>query len=112
MFERFTNHARHVVVLSQEEARRLHHNYIGTEHILLGLLGERSGIAFRVLDGLGMTLDGVRQEVTDVVGPWNCRCARRWRCATTSSARSTSCSASSGRATGSPPRSCETTPTC
>ena len=68
MFERFSNHARHVVVLSQEEARRLHHNYIGTEHILLGLLGERSGVAFRVLDGLGMTLDGVRQEVTDVVG--------------------------------------------
>ena len=68
MFERFTNHARHVVVLAQEEARRLHHNYIGTEHILLGLLGERSGVAFRVLDDYGMTLDGVRQEITDVVG--------------------------------------------
>jgi ATP-dependent Clp protease ATP-binding subunit ClpA len=68
MFERFTNHARHVVVLAQEEARQLHHNYIGTEHILLGLLGEPTGIAFRVLDGHGMTLEGVRQEVTGVVG--------------------------------------------
>jgi ATP-dependent Clp protease ATP-binding subunit ClpC len=68
MFERFTTHARHVVVLSQEEARRMQHNYIGTEHILLGLLGERTGAAFRVLDGSGMTLDGVRQEVTGIVG--------------------------------------------
>jgi len=68
MFERFTNHARHVVVLAQEEARQLRHNYIGTEHILLGLLGEPTGVAFRVLDGHGMTLEGVRQEVTDVVG--------------------------------------------
>ena len=68
MFERFTPQARHVVVLAQEEARRLNHNYIGTEHILLGLLGER-GIARRVLETLGMTLDGVRQEVTDLVGP-------------------------------------------
>ena len=68
MFERFTNHARHVVVLSQEEARRLQHNYIGTEHILLGLLGEPAGAAFRVLDSHGMTLEGVRQEITDIVG--------------------------------------------
>jgi ATP-dependent Clp protease ATP-binding subunit ClpA len=68
MFERFTNHARHVVVLAQEEARQLHHNYIGTEHILLGLLGEPTGVAFRVLDGHGMTLEGVRQEVAGVVG--------------------------------------------
>jgi ATP-dependent Clp protease ATP-binding subunit ClpA len=68
MFERFTNHARHVVVLAQDEARRLQHNYIGTEHILLGLLGEPTGVAFRVLDGHGMTLEGVRQEVTGVVG--------------------------------------------
>ena len=45
MFERFTNSARHVVVLAQEEARRLQHNYIGTEHILLGLLGEPEGVA-------------------------------------------------------------------
>jgi ATP-dependent Clp protease ATP-binding subunit ClpA len=71
MFERFTGRARHVVVLAQEEARRLNHNYIGTEHILLGLLGERGGggIACRVLESFGMTLDGVRQEVTDLVGP-------------------------------------------
>ena len=68
MFERFTNHARHVVVLAQEEARQLHHNYIGTEHILLGLLGEPSGAAFRVLDSHGMTLEGVRQEITSIVG--------------------------------------------
>ena len=68
MFERFTNQARHVVVLAQEEARRLNHNYIGTEHILLGLLGER-GIACRVLQGVGMTLDGAREEVRGVVGP-------------------------------------------
>ena len=68
MFERFTDMARHVVVLAQEEARRLNHNYIGTEHILLGLLGEPRGIAFRALEGVGMSLDGVRQEVADLVG--------------------------------------------
>ena len=68
MFERFTNRARHVVVLAQEEARRLNHNYIGTEHILLGLLGER-GIAGRVLGGVGMSLDGAREEVRGAVGP-------------------------------------------
>ena len=62
MFERFTNHARHVVVLSQEEARRLQHNYIGTEHILLGLLGEPAGAAFRVLDSHGMTLERAAGE--------------------------------------------------
>jgi ATP-dependent Clp protease ATP-binding subunit ClpA len=68
MFERFTAYARHVVVLAQEEARRLNHNYIGTEHILLGLLGESDGIAFRVLQDIGMSLDSARQEVTAVVG--------------------------------------------
>jgi ATP-dependent Clp protease ATP-binding subunit ClpC len=68
MFERFTAHARHVVVLAQEEARKLNHNYIGTEHILLGLLGEPEGIGFRVLESFGMSLDGVRQEVTGLVG--------------------------------------------
>jgi ATP-dependent Clp protease ATP-binding subunit ClpC len=67
MFERFTAYARHVVVLAQEEARRLNHNYIGTEHILLGLLGEPDGIAFRVLESFGLTLDGARQEVTGIV---------------------------------------------
>jgi ATP-dependent Clp protease ATP-binding subunit ClpA len=69
MFERFTNRARHVVVLSQEEARLLSHNYIGTEHILLGLLGEPAGIAYRVLEAQGMTLQGVRQEVAELIGP-------------------------------------------
>jgi ATP-dependent Clp protease ATP-binding subunit ClpC len=68
MFERFTNRARHVVVLSQEEARRLHHNYIGTEHILLGILGEPEGIGFQVLESFGITLDGVRQEVVAMIG--------------------------------------------
>jgi ATP-dependent Clp protease ATP-binding subunit ClpA len=68
MFERFTNKARHVVVLAQEEARSLHHNYIGTEHLLLGLFGEPASAAGRVLDRLGMTHDGVRMEVTDKVG--------------------------------------------
>jgi len=67
MFERFTPHARHVVVLAQEEARRLQHNYIGTEHILLGLLGEPEGLAFRVLAGSGMSLTGTRQEVAAIV---------------------------------------------
>ncbi len=68
MFERFTNRARHAVVLAQEEARRLQHNYIGTEHILLGLLGEPGGVAFRALEGFEMSLDGAREEVKAIVG--------------------------------------------
>jgi ATP-dependent Clp protease ATP-binding subunit ClpA len=68
MFERFTNKARHVVVLSQEEARRLSHNYIGTEHILLGLLGEPDGVAYKVLATFNLTLAGVREEVAQLVG--------------------------------------------
>jgi ATP-dependent Clp protease ATP-binding subunit ClpC len=68
MFERFTNRARHVVVLSQEEARLLNHNYIGTEHILLGLLGEPESVAGEVLAGFGFTIDGVREEVAAKVG--------------------------------------------
>jgi len=68
MFERFTNRARHVVVLAQEEARLLHHNYIGTEHILLGLLGEPDGFGARVLAGFGMTREGVREDVRAIVG--------------------------------------------
>jgi ATP-dependent Clp protease ATP-binding subunit ClpA len=67
MFERFTSRARHVVVLAQEEARRLHHNYIGTEHILLGLLGEPDAVAGRVLAGFGMSLEATRSEVTAIV---------------------------------------------
>jgi ATP-dependent Clp protease ATP-binding subunit ClpC len=68
MFERFTNRARHVVVLSQEEARLLNHNYIGTEHILLGLLGEPESVGGHVLAGFGFTLEGVREEVAAKVG--------------------------------------------
>ena len=68
MFERFTNRARHVVVLAQEEARRQHHNYIGTEHVLLGLLGEPDGLAARALQRFGMSLDGTRQEITAIIG--------------------------------------------
>jgi ATP-dependent Clp protease ATP-binding subunit ClpC len=67
MFERFTNRARHVVVLAQEEARRLHHNYIGTEHILLGLLAEPDSVGGRVLTGFGMSLESTRDEVTAIV---------------------------------------------
>jgi ATP-dependent Clp protease ATP-binding subunit ClpA len=68
MFERFTNPARRVVVLSQEEARRLKHNYIGTEHILLALLHRDSGIPVRVLEAYGISLVATRQEVIDIVG--------------------------------------------
>jgi Clp amino terminal domain, pathogenicity island component len=68
MFERFTNRARHVVVLAQEEARLLDHNYIGTEHILLGLLGEPESIGGKVLATFGITRDGAREEVTAKVG--------------------------------------------
>jgi ATP-dependent Clp protease ATP-binding subunit ClpA len=69
MFERFTDRARRVVVLAQEEARQLHHNYIGTEHILLALLGEGNGVAFRVLDRFGMSLEGTREKVKAIVPP-------------------------------------------
>src|SRR6476661_4535795 len=68
MFERFTNRARHVVVLAQEEARLLNHNYIGTEHVLLGLLGEPESVGGTVLTNFGMTRDGVRAEVEEAVG--------------------------------------------
>jgi ATP-dependent Clp protease ATP-binding subunit ClpC len=68
MFERFTDKARHVVVLAQEEARRLKHNYIGTEHILLGLLGETEGIGAQALAKFDLTLDVARREVEARVG--------------------------------------------
>ncbi len=68
MFERFTDRARRVVVISQEEARRLQHNYIGTEHILLGLLAIRGGVAYKILDQFGMSPDAVREEVVAQVG--------------------------------------------
>ncbi len=68
MFERFTERARQVVVLAQEEARRLSHNYIGTEHILLGLLREEEGLAARVLESLDVTIERVRTEIRRLVG--------------------------------------------
>jgi ATP-dependent Clp protease ATP-binding subunit ClpA len=67
MFERFTNQARHAIVLAQEEARELHHNYIGTEHVLLGLLGEQ-GSASEALERFGLSLEGTREEVEAIVG--------------------------------------------
>jgi hypothetical protein len=68
MFQRFTDRARQVVVLAQEEARRLDHNYIGTEHILLGLIHEGEGVAAKALESLGISLDAVRQQVEEIIG--------------------------------------------
>ncbi|TQM65864.1 ATP-dependent Clp protease ATP-binding subunit [Klugiella xanthotipulae] len=68
MFERFTDRARRVVVLAQEEAKMLNHNYIGTEHILLGLIHEGEGVAAKALESLGISLDAVREQVTDIIG--------------------------------------------
>jgi ATP-dependent Clp protease ATP-binding subunit ClpA len=68
MFERFTDGSRRVVVLAQEEARMLNHNYIGTEHILLGLLREGDGYAATALESLGISLDAVRQQVEEIIG--------------------------------------------
>jgi hypothetical protein len=68
MFERFTDRARRVVVLAQEEARHLDHNYIGTEHILLGLIHEGEGVAARALTELDISLEAVRGEVMEIVG--------------------------------------------
>jgi ATP-dependent Clp protease ATP-binding subunit ClpC len=68
MFERFTHRAQRVVVLAQEEARMLNHNYIGTEHILLGLIHEGEGVAAKALESLGISLEGVRQQVEEIIG--------------------------------------------
>ena len=68
MFERFTDRARRVVVLAQEEAKMLNHNYIGTEHILLGLIHEGEGVAAKALEQLDISLDAVREQVTDIIG--------------------------------------------
>jgi Clp amino terminal domain, pathogenicity island component len=68
MFERFTDRARRSIVLAQEEARRMQHNYIGTEHVLLGLLGEETGVAARVAKGFGLTLDVGRDDVLAIIG--------------------------------------------
>jgi ATP-dependent Clp protease ATP-binding subunit ClpA len=68
MFERFTDRARRVVVLAQEEARMLNHNYIGTEHILLALIRENRGVAARALELLGVTEEAARQQVEQIIG--------------------------------------------
>jgi ATP-dependent Clp protease ATP-binding subunit ClpC len=68
VFERFTDRARRVVVLAQEEARLLNHNYIGTEHILLGLIHEGEGVAAKALESLGISLEAVRQQVEEIIG--------------------------------------------
>jgi ATP-dependent Clp protease ATP-binding subunit ClpA len=68
VFERFTDRARRVVVLAQEEARMLNHKYLGTEHILLGLIHEGEGVAARALESLGISLEAVRQQVEEIIG--------------------------------------------
>jgi ATP-dependent Clp protease ATP-binding subunit ClpC len=69
MFERFTDRARRVVVLAQEESQRLSHNYIGSEHLLLGLLAEQEGVAARALQSLNVTLTAAREQVEEMIGP-------------------------------------------
>ena len=109
MFERFTDQARRIVVLAQEEARMLNHNYIGTEHILLALIHEGTGTAASALESLGITEEAARQQVEQIIGrgqrearghiPFiprakktlELRCARLSRSAITSSGASTSC---------------------
>jgi ATP-dependent Clp protease ATP-binding subunit ClpC len=68
VFERFTDRARRVVVLAQEEARMLSHNYIGTEHILLGLIHEREGVAATTLESMNISLEAVRREIEEIIG--------------------------------------------
>jgi ATP-dependent Clp protease ATP-binding subunit ClpC len=76
MFERFTDRARRVIVLAQDEARMLNHNYIGTEHLLLGLIHEGDGFAAKALESLGISLDVIREQVEGIIGrgeqaPWS-----------------------------------------
>ena len=68
MFERFTDRARRVVVLAQEEARMLNHSYIGTEHILLGLIHEGEGVAAKALESMDISLGAVREKVQEDIG--------------------------------------------
>ena len=68
MFDRFTDRARRVIVLAQDEARMLNHNYIGTEHLLLGLIHEGEGVAAKALESLGISLEGVRNQVEEIIG--------------------------------------------
>jgi ATP-dependent Clp protease ATP-binding subunit ClpC len=69
MFERFTDRARRVVVLAQEDARMLNHNYVGTEHLLLALIREGGGVAAQALESLGITEEAARQQVGEIIGP-------------------------------------------
>ena len=110
MFERFTDQSRRAVVLAQDEARSLNHNYIGTEHLLAGLRRENRGVAARVLESSGITMDGVRAEIEKLVGrgqlagsghipshrrprsPWSSRCGKPSTSAITTSAPGTCCS--------------------
>ena len=69
MFDRFTDRARRVLVLAQEEARLLNHNFLGTEHILLGLIHEGEGVAAKALESLGISLEAVREKVEETIGP-------------------------------------------
>ena len=71
MFERFTDRARRVIVLAQEEARALQHNYIGTEHLLLGLIREGEGVAAKALASKGVELDATRKQVEEMIGKGN-----------------------------------------
>ncbi len=68
MFERFTDRARPVLVLAQEEARLLNHNFIGTEHLLLGLIHEGEGVAARALEHMEITLEAVRDRIEEILG--------------------------------------------
>jgi ATP-dependent Clp protease ATP-binding subunit ClpA len=68
MFERFTDRARRVVVLAQEEARLLNHDYVGTEHLLLGMIAEGQGVAAKALESLGISLEAVRAQVEEIIG--------------------------------------------
>jgi ATP-dependent Clp protease ATP-binding subunit ClpC len=68
VFERFTDRARRVVVFAQEEARMLDHNYIGTEHLLLGLIQEGEGVAARALDAMGISLEDARRDIEEIIG--------------------------------------------
>ena len=73
MFERFTDRARRVIVLAQEEARALQHNYIGTEHLLLGLIREGEGVAAKALASKGVTLDDTRKQVEEMTRQRQCQ---------------------------------------
>jgi ATP-dependent Clp protease ATP-binding subunit ClpC len=130
MFERFTDRARRVVVLAQEEARTLNHDYIGTEHILLALIRESGGIAAQALESLGITEEAARQQVEEIIGrgqqdpprghiPFTPRAKKALQLSMreaialghATSGPSTSCSASSARTTvPSTPRTSRTRP--